>query len=552
MSAALPASARTRALLAAALAVAPPVALAAGASPVNVTAVATFLAFVAGTLAITWWAALRTRSRRDFYAAGGRLGGMRNGLALAGDFMSAASFLGMAGLTLIAGYDAIYFFIGLTLSWAVILLLVAERLRNLGTYTFADVVSLRLARRPMRCLAACGTLAVAVPYLLAQLVAAGTLVEGLFGIDYAEGVIVVGVLMTLYVSFGGMIATTWVQLIKAVLLLAGGTLLAFGVLASMDYSLERLAAAAIARHPEGRAIMMPGGLYRDPISVLSLSLAFIGGTAGLPHILMRFFTVPDARQARRSAAIALGLITCFNWLVFVIGLGAIVFLTDHPQHSLGGVRLAGGSNMAAIHLAQVVGGDVFLGFISAVAFATILAVVSGITLSAAATVSHDLYANVLRHGRSDERRELVISRAATAALGGVGVLLAIVFEGQNVAVLAVLPLVIAASANFPVLLLTMYWRGLTTRGALAGGYAGLVSSVVLVVLGPHVWVAALGFDTPVIPYAYPTLFSMAVAFTGCWVVSAADRTARARGEVAAFEAQLVRSHVGPDVRAVGT
>ncbi len=398
---------------------------------------------------ITTWAALRTRSRADFYAAGRSLGGFQNGVAIAGDYMSAASLLGMVGLLFMAGYDALYFLVSLVMSWAVVLLLIAERLRNLGSYTFADVITHRFNPRPLRILAACGTLAVAVPYLLAQMVAAGTLVEALFPLSYAQGVITVGLLMTIYVSFGGMIATTWIQIIKAVMLLGGGTMLAFGVLYHLDFSLIGLAQEAVARHPEGEAIMQPGGLYPDILSVVSLSLAFIGGTAGLPHVLMRFFTVPDAKQARRSAVVALMLISYFQLLVCVIGLGAICFLVGHPLFTEGGLSLAGGSNMAAIHLSQIIGGDIFLGFISAVAFATILAVVSGLTLSAAATVSHDVFANVLRQGRCSEQEELNLSRLTVVLLGMAAVLLAIVFEGENVGVLATLPLSIAASANFP-------------------------------------------------------------------------------------------------------
>jgi len=514
-------------------------------SGVNSVAVATFFLFVGATLVITWWAARRTHSRSDFYAASSRIGGVQNGFAIAGDYMSAASFLGLAGLTFIAGYDVTYFIVGLSVGWAVILLLIAERLRNLGSYTFADVVSIRLARAPIRTLAACGTLAVAVPYLIAQLVAAGTLVEGLFGLNYIKGVVVVGVLMTLYVSVGGMIATTWVQIVKAVLLLIGGTLLSIAVLTQFDFNLLALTAAAADKHPSGASLMAPGGLYSsDIISVLSIALAFIGGTAGLPHVLMRFFTVPDAVQARRSAAIALAIVTYFNWIVFIIGLGAVVMLTDHPDFTSGGLKLTGGSNMAAIHLSQFLGGDVFMGFISAVAFATILAVVSGLTLSAAATVSHDLYANVFKHGESTEAGELRVSRAAVFVIAVLGILLAILFEGQNVAVLATVPLAIAASVNFPILFLSIYWRGLTTRGAVVGGYFGLTVAVVLVILGPHVWVKALGFEHAIFPYTYPTLFSMPAGFAFAYIFSILDSSERAKRERSVFDEQTLRSEVG--------
>jgi cation/acetate symporter len=514
--------------------------------PSNAIAVGTFLLFVATTLAITGWAARRSRTKGEFYAASGRFSGVHNGVAMAGEFSSAAAFLGTPGLMLISAYDIGYFFIGLTLGWTVIVLIVAERLRNLGSFTFADAVSLRLERRPIRVFAAFATLAVSIPYLLSQFVAAGTLVEGLFGLRYVEGVIVTGILVTLYVTFGGMIGTTWVQIFKALLLMGGASLLAIAILARFDFSLPELARAAVAAHPRGNDYLQPGGIYDDFPSALSHILAFVFGTAGLPHILMRFFTVPDARQARHSATIALGIVTVFSAIVFVIGLGAVALLTDHPRYSTGGTSLIGGSNMAAVHVARLLGGEAFFGFVSAVAFATILAVVSGITLSVAATVSHDLYAQAFRRGRADERRELAISRVATVLFGIVGIALAIVFEGQNVAVLAILPLAIAASCTFPILFLAMYWRGLTTRGALAGGYLGMIVAVVGVVLGPTVWVQALGHERPLFPYPYPTVFSLGIAFLAAWLFSTTDRSARAAREIAGFGRQFLRSQLGPE------
>ena len=512
--------------------------------PLNYSAIVTFILFITATLFITRWAAKRTRSRKDFYAAGNAIGGFQNGVAIAGDYMSAASFLGLVGLMFIAGYDALYFIVSLVLSWAVVLLLIAEKLRNLGSYTFADAVSVRLAARPIRILAASGTLAVAVPYLIAQMVAAGTLVESLFGLSYAQGVVFVGLMMTIYVTFGGMIATTWVQIVKAILLVAGGTILAIGVLLIFSFDVNELARSAVNAHPQGIAIMQPGLLYPDIVSVISLSLAFIGGTAGLPHVLMRFFTVPDGVQARRSAAFALCIITYFQVVVVIIGLGAIVLLVGNEEFTEGGLKVIGGSNMAAIHLSQITGGDVFMGFISAVAFATILAVVSGLTLSAAATVSHDLFAGVMRRGSCTDAEELRVSRLTVVVLGITGVLLALLFEGQNVAVLATLPLVIAASTNFPVLFLSMYWKKFTTRGALFGGYVGLSLAVGLIIAGPNVWVQALGFDKPLFPYTYPTLFSMGACFLCAWFFSVTDKSRRAAAEARAFDEQLTRSQAG--------
>ncbi len=518
------------------------------ADALNSPAITAFLLFIAATLFITHYAARRTRSRKDFYVAGSAIGGLQNGVAISGDFMSAASFLGLVGLLFLSGYDTLYFVINLVLSWAVVLFLVAEKLRNLGSYTFADAVSVRLAARPIRILAAVGTLAVAVPYLLAQMVAAGALMESLFGLDYAHGVLIVGVLMVVYVTFGGMLATTWVQIIKAALLVGGGTVLAVMVLAAFSFDLGRLARLAVDAHPQGIALMRPGLLYPDIISVVSLSLAFIGGTAGLPHVLMRFFTVPDGAQARRSAAWAMGIISYFQVVVLIVGLGAVVMLAGNPAFTGadGGLNLRGGNNMAAIHLSQVMGGDIFMGFICAVAFATILAVVAGLLLSAAATISHDLFAGVIRRGRCTDAEELRVSRATVVLLSAVSVLLAILFKGQNVAVLATLPLAIAASTNFPVLLLFMYWKGFTTRGALYGGYTGLLLALGLIILGPSVWVGVLGFERPRFPYAYPTLFSMGACFLCAWFFSVTDKSPRAAAEADAFAAQQVRSQAGAE------
>ena len=521
-----------------------PVTAGAGEKELNYPAITSFLLFIIATLFVTVYAARRTRSRQDFYVAANTIGGLQNGIAISGDYMSAASFLGLVGLLFIGGFDTIYFIVNLILSWAVVLMLIAEKLRNLGSYTFADAVSVRLASRPIRVLAATGTLAVAIPYLLAQMVAAGTLVESLFGLDYIQGVLIVGVLMTVYVTFGGMIATTWVQIIKAVLLVGGGTILAVGVLFTFDFNANELAGLAVNKHPEGLAIMQPGLLYPDIVTVISLSLAFIGGTAGLPHVMMRFFTVPDGVQARRSAAWAMGIISYFQFVVLIIGLGAIVLLTDNPEFTSGGLEVIGGSNMAAIHLSQVVGGNIFMGFICAVAFATILAVVSGLMLSAATTISHDLYAGVIRKGSCTDAEELRVSRLTVVMLSIVGILLAVLFKGQNVAVLATLPLVIAASANFPVLLLFMYWKGFTTRGALFGGYTGLLLAVSLIILGPTVWVNVLGHEEPVFPYAYPTLFSMGACFLFAWFFSITDNSPRAAAEADAFDEQLRRSQIG--------
>jgi len=350
--------------------------------------------------------------------------------------------------------------------------------------------------------------------------------------------------MMIYIAFGGMMATAGVQIVNAILLVGGGSVLAFGVLNAFDFNLGKLLSSALETHPLGEDLIKPGGLYKDIISVISLSLAFIGGTAAMPHVLMRFFTVSNAAQARTSAAIAVGLIGYFQIVVLIIGFGAIVLLINNPAYSTGGTGVIGGSNMVAIHLAQYVGGDIFMGFISAVAFATILAVVSGITLAAGATISHDLFSNVIRKGDCTVKEELFISRITVVVLGILGMYLAIIFEGQNVAILATFPLAIGASTNFPLLFLSMYWGGLTTRGALYGGYAGLILAVGLIIIGPNIWVQVIGYEKAIFPYAYPTLFSMGTSFLLCWFFSVTDKSEGAKQERLAFPAQLLRSQTG--------
>ncbi len=513
-------------------------------SPTNWTAILLFVGFVLLTLVITYWAARRTHSAKDFYSAGGKITGLQNGLAIAGDYMSAASFLGISALVYASGFDGLIYSIGFLVGWPIIMFLMAERLRNLGKYTFADVVSYRLSQTPLRSLSACGTLTVVAFYLIAQMVGAGQLIKLLFGLEYWHAVVIVGVLMILYVTFGGMLATTWVQIIKACLLLGGASFMAFMVLQHFGFDVSALFAKAVEISPKHEHIMMPGSLVKDPVSAVSLGLALMFGTAGLPHILMRFFTVADAKEARKSVFWATTFIGYFYILTFIIGFGAIVLVSTNPQYLDAKGGLLGGGNMAAIHLANAVGGDALLGFISAVAFATILAVVSGLTLAGASAVSHDLYANVFRRGRTNERDEIRISKIATVALGVVAVLLGIAFEKQNVAFMVGLAFAIAASANFPVLFLSMYWKGLSTRGAVLGGWLGLVSAVVLTVLGPAIWVKVIGFPAAVFPYDTPALFSMPLAFLGCWLGSMMDQSAGAKAEAARFEAQYLRGQTG--------
>lgn len=512
--------------------------------PLNISAIIMFLVFVAGTLGITYWAARRTKTAKDFYTAGGGITGFQNGLAIAGDYMSAASFLGISALVYASGYDGLIYSIGFLVGWPIILFLVSERLRNLGKYTFADVAAYRLKQTPIRTLAATGSIATVILYLIAQMVGAGQLIQLLFGLPYSWAVVLVGILMILYVTFGGMLATTWVQIVKAVLLLAGATFMALAVLAHFGFSLEAFFSKAIEVHAKGEAIMSPGALVSDPISAVSLGIALMFGTAGLPHILMRFFTVADAKEARKSVFYATGFIGYFYILTFVIGFGAIVLVSTNPAYLDAAKALIGGNNMAAVHLSHAVGGNFFLGFISAVAFATILAVVSGLTLAGASAISHDLYANVFKRGKVDENQEMKISKMATLALGIVAIFLGIAFEKQNIAFMVGLAFAIAASANFPVLFLSMFWKKLTTRGAVMGGSLGLATAIILVILGPTVWVDVLGNAAPIFPNKYPALFSVTVAFIGIWFFSVTDKSTDAQAEIEAFDAQDVRSQTG--------
>ena len=533
--------------------------------PTNWVAIGMFTAFVVGTLFITKWAAAKTKSAADFYTGGGGITGFQNGLAIAGDYMSAASFLGISAAVMASGYDGLIYSIGFLVGWPVITFLMAERLRNLGMFTFADVAGYRFQQKPIRIFAASGTLVVVAFYLIAQMVGAGSLIKLLFGLDYWLAVVIVGALMMIYVLFGGMTATTWVQIIKACLLLSGVTFMAFMVMAQFGFSPEALFAKGVAVKTQlavnggktaedaaviGQALMGPGGFIKDPISAISFGLALMFGTAGLPHILMRFFTVPDAKQARKSVLWATTWIGYFYVLIFIIGFGAITLVLTNPEYAdtaKGIIKGGGGSaNMAAVLVAKAVGGNVFFGFISAVAFATILAVVAGLTLSGASAVSHDIYAIVLKQGKADSASELKVSRITTLALGVVAVGLGLAFEKQNIAFMVSLAFAIAASANFPVLFMSVLWKDCTTKGAVIGGFLGLISSVALTVVSPSVWEATLGYPkgSAWFPYSSPALFSMTIGFVGIWLFSILDRSPNAAKERAAFPAQQVRSETG--------
>jgi len=493
-----------------------------------------FFIFIAITLAITWWAARRTRTTEHFYAAGRTVSAGQNGLALAGDYMSAASFLGIAGLVSTTGFDGLIYSTGWLVGWPVVLFLIAEPLRNLGRYTFSDVVAMRLRQTPVRIAAALGTLATVTLYLIAQMVGAGGLIRLMFGFSYEHAIILVGIVMIGYVLFGGMIATTWVQIVKAVLLMTGALLLALLVLLRFGMSPAAVFATAAERYGEG--VLVPGKLVSNPLDAISLGMALMFGTAGLPHILMRFYTVPDARAARTSVFVATGLIGLFYLLTFILGFGAMVLVGPEAIRAVDK-----GGNMAAPLLAELLGGTPFLGFIAAVAFATILAVVAGLTLSGAAALSHDLWVSVVRKGRVQEGEQLRVARLATVALGILAVVLGITFKGQNVAFTVSLAFAIAASANFPALVLAIFWRGYTTAGAVTSMTVGTIVTLVLIYLSPTIQVDLLGKESAWFGLKNPALITIPLSFLAGLLVSLLVPEPRAREAYAAVERRI---HLG--------
>lgn len=507
----------------------------------NTIAITIFVSFVAITLGITLWANRRSAGTKDFYAAGGRITAGQNGLAIAGDYLSAASFLGTVAVFFTLGSDGLLYAVGAVAGWPIATFLVGERLRNLGRYTFSDALSYRLSEKPVRALAAASTLCLCSCYLIAQMVGAGALVQVLFDIPYSLAVVLVGVLMMVYVTFGGMIATTWIQIVKASLLMITTAVMLMLVFYHFGPSIDALVDGALASRRDPQSFLTPGQLVPDGLSAVSLALAFVLGPAGLPHVLMRFFTVKDAKAARLSLSYATIIIALFQLAVIVLGYAAAALIAEGP--------LTGGSNMAAIHLARALGGDMLLGVTAAVTFATILAVVSGLTLASVSAVSHDLYKHVFKSGQVSEASELRVSRGASVVLGCIVIYLALLFQHQNIGFLATLPLVIAASANFSILILAMYWRGLTTRGAVAGGLTGLILSVGLIVLSKKVWVDVLGNAQSIVPWEYPTIYSLGAALLVAYIVSVTDRSARGQREREAFDVQFKVSEHGPASRA---
>ena len=513
----------------------------------NWHAIIMFCLFVCMTMGITYWASSRTKSTADFYTAGGGITGFQNGLAIAGDYMSAATLLGLTAMVYTQGYDGYIYMLAFFAGWPIILFLMAERLRNLGKFTFSDITAYRLDQGKVRTMAAISSLVVVCFYLIAQMVGAGQLIKLLFGLEYNVAIFAVGILMMVYVTFGGMVATTWVQIIKACMLLAGGTLVMVLAFSQFNFSFATLIEKASSVHKLGAKLMYPGSLLADPVTAISLGLGLMFGTAGLPHILMRFFTVTDAKEARKSVLYASGFVAYFFNVIFIMGLCGIIIVGQNPEFfeagKVGG-KIIGGGNMVAMHLSKAVGGDMLLGFLAAVAFATILAVVSGLALAGASAISHDLYARVIKKGTATEASEIRVSKIATICLGFVAIILGILFEKQNIAFMVGLAFGVAAAANFPVLILSMYWKGLTTRGALFGGYGGLVSAVLFVLFSKSVWVDVLGNPAALFPYTQPALFAMPIAFLLAYIFSKTDTSVRAGKEIEAFEDQYVRAQTG--------
>jgi cation/acetate symporter len=515
---------------------------------INPASITTFLLFVLFTLGVSYWASKRTTSSSAFYNAGGQITARQNGTAIAGDFMSAASFLGITGLIYSIGFDGLILAVGALAGWPLMLFIISERVRNLGRFTLTDVISYRLQQRPIRAIATVGSVTVIIFYLVAQLVGAGKLIELLFGLSYEVAVLFIGILVMIYVTIGGMLATTWVQIVKAILLVLGASLMCILLMALLEFNLNNLFVDAVAVHSRGELILQPGSFFTDPIQTITIAITMMCGLLGLPHILMRIFTVSDMYTARKSIFYASGIMGYFYAMTILIGFAAIVFVSTNSDFFNDG-ELIGGNNMVAIHLAKVLGGDILMGFMSAVAFATILAVVAGLIVAGSATIAHDVYAELICKGKPEPKKELKITRIAAVSFCLIGMGVSILFQKQNVAFIAVMPLVIAASVNFPILILAMFWRGFTTRGAVVGGIVGFVSSVSLIVLGPKVWVSIIGAESAIFPYDYPALFTMVAAFITMFIVSKLDDSAAAEEDRTKFDSQLIVSELATYVSA---
>ncbi|MCY7961722.1 cation acetate symporter [Bacillus inaquosorum] len=490
----------------------------------NMTAFLLFLAIVGLTLIITYFAAKKTKTTSEFYTAGGGLTGVQNGLAIAGDYMSAASFLGIAGMIALYGFDGFFYSIGFLVAYLVVLYIVAEPLRNLGKYTMADMIAARFKEKKIRGVAALNTIAISTFYMIAQLVGAGALIKLLLGLDYTAAVLIVGVLMTIYVVFGGMIATSWVQIIKAVLLMAGTLVISIIVFSKFGFNLNTMFEQMKTATPLGADFLNPGNKYKVPLETLSLNLALVLGTAGLPHILIRFYTVKDAKTARTSVVSATWIIGIFYIMTVFLGFGAAAFV---GFDAITAADQAG--NMAAPLLAKALGGDFLFAFVSAIAFATILAVVTGLVLSAASAFAHDIYSQIIRKGEATEKEQMKAARWASVAVSVLSILLAIFAQSLNVAFLVALAFAVAASANLPLIVFTVFWKRFNATGALWGSLTGLISALVLVSMSPSVWDpsgGAIFTGNPLIPLSNPGIISIPLGFLGAWLgtVLSSDKT----------------------------
>jgi cation/acetate symporter len=516
------------------------------AADVNELALGIFAIVVGITLGITYWASKRVTTATDFWAAGRGLTGVQNGFAIAGDYMSAASFLGIAGLIFLFGFDGFLYSVGFLVAFLTVLFLLGERMRNSGKYTIADVLSFRMRQRPARAAAALGTLAVAGFYLIAQMVGAGVLINALVGIGFELAVIITGAFMIIYIVAGGMLATSWVQIIKAILLMTATIVLTLFVLGEVGWNPVDLFREARAQSPEGDAYLKPGLFLASPIDTVSLGIALVLGTAGLPHILMRFFTVPDAKAARSSVMWAVALIGAFYVMTTALGFGARAVLGEGATEAVGT-----GGNLAAPLLAEevgggagTVGGDLFLAIIAAVAFATILAVVAGLVISASGAVAHDVWSNIVRRGSDSEKEEVWVAKIAAFAIGAIAITIAVIGgEGLNVSFMVGLAFAVAASAIFPALLLALTWRRFNTSGAVTGVLVGTFTSIALVIISPTVWPGpdAEGGLFSWYDLANPGIVSVPLGFIGCWL-----GTMLAREELAErnFDELYVRSETG--------
>lgn len=510
----------------------------------NTAAFTMFLGIVFVTLVITYYASKRTKNASEFYTAGGGLTGWQNGLAIAGDYMSAASFLGIAGAVALTGFDGFFYSIGFLVAYLVVLYLVAEPLRNLGKYTFADMIAARFNAKKVRGFAAMNTMTISIFYMIAQLVGAGALIKLLLGLEYTTSVLIVGVLMTVYVIFGGMHATSWVQIVKAVLLMGGTFLISIIVLAKFNFSITEMFAQMKTATPLKEAFLNPGVKYKDGIDTLSLNMGLVLGTAGLPHILVRFFTVKDAKTARSSVVYATWIIGAFYVMTIFLGFGAAAFVgTDDI------VAANAAGNMAAPLLAQALGGNLLFAFVSAVAFATILAVVAGLVLTAASAFAHDFYNEILKKGKASEKQQVSMARWAAIGVSVASIILALGAQSLNVAFLVSLAFAVAASANLPVIIFTIYWKRFNTTGAIWAMVVGLISAIGLVIISPNVFSPEVGkaifVGNPLFPYTTPGIVSIPLGFLAGYLGTIFSSQ---KADVKKYEEVLVKSNTGLGVK----